>query len=261
MVRSCIFTHILWGAVYGPHCGMRPGEGWWWWWWGVTNDQENVWNTNMLSFKSSGGTGESEQCHRRTLGHRLIAAGVCFHPKHGESEHKLGKSQMAGKLMVVVGVEWRVLLVLRQQPVEVILPLFQHVPKILLKKHEGRRWEQPTERREGRSADNQQLHPPLTRPCWLELYKNRTNWNNWICTSNNESQTSYLFFFKDGNGNSNESWFFFFFFEKKVFYDICCGAFIEFEHDHLFNRYCAGNYRNQAYYINKYAGVLDYMPD
>lgn len=69
------------------------------------------------------------------------------------------------------GVERRVPLVLGQQPVEVILPLFQHVPKILLKKHEESHWDEAMERREGSSAgrpdaagDNQRPHPPLARP-------------------------------------------------------------------------------------------------
>lgn len=97
----------------------------------------------------------------------------------------------------------KVLLVFGQQSVEVILPLFQHVPKILLKKHEERRWDETMEGREGSSvgkpdaaADNQQLYPPLARPCWSELYKNRTNWKNWIWASNNGNQTSNIFFQK-----------------------------------------------------------------
>lgn len=60
---------------------------------------------------------------------------------------------------------WRVLLVLRQQPVEVILPLFQHIPKILLKKHNGSYLDQTMKPGEEKgqadaATDNQMFYPP-----------------------------------------------------------------------------------------------------
>lgn len=45
---------------------------------GLTNDQENVWNTNMLSFKSSRGTGEREQRHCRIFGVDLLQPESAF---------------------------------------------------------------------------------------------------------------------------------------------------------------------------------------
>lgn len=55
---------------------------------------------------------------------------------------------------------WRVPLILGQQPVEVILPLFQHLPKILLKKHNRRYSDRTMSAEEERvqadaAADNQ----------------------------------------------------------------------------------------------------------